>query len=81
MSTTYKAPNRLKDFKCKKGQLSSRPPVPNVAPMDLLFTKKMPEILKMKLPSGTIFNISIFSEGNTKEYLTHIVAVLRVIKL
>ena len=36
--------------------------------------------LKMKLPDGIIFNMSILSRGNTKEYLLHIVAVLCIIK-
>ncbi len=34
----------------------------------------------MNLPDGTIFNMPIFSWGNTKKYLTHIVAVLHVIR-
>ncbi len=33
----------------------------------------------MKLPSGTVFNMSIFSQGNTKEYFGHVIAVLRLI--
>jgi hypothetical protein len=37
------------------------------------------ESLKIKLPDVAVFNMSIFSQGNTKEYLAHIVAVLRLI--
>jgi hypothetical protein len=33
----------------------------------------------IKLPDGTAFNMSIFSQGNTKEYLAHVVAVLCLI--
>jgi hypothetical protein len=66
-------------LECKKCQLSSWPPIPYVPPADLVATKEMPESLKIKLPAGTIFNLSIFSRGNTKEYLGHIVAVLCLI--
>jgi hypothetical protein len=34
----------------------------------------------MKFPDGIVFNMSIFSQGNTKEKLTHIIAVLHIIK-
>jgi hypothetical protein len=47
--------------------------------MDLVTNKKSPESLKIKLPNGTIFNMSIFSQGNTKEYLAHVVVVLHLI--
>jgi hypothetical protein len=47
--------------------------------MDLVTTKEAPVSLKIKLPNETIFNMSIFSQGNTKEYLAHIVAVLGLI--
>ncbi len=80
MSTTLKAPGRLKDSECEKGQLSSRPPVPYVPSKDLVTTKEEPQSLKIKIPDGTIFNMSIYSHGSTKEYLAHIVAVLHIIK-
>ncbi len=35
--------------------------------------------LKVKLEDGTIFNMTLFSQGNTKEYLAHIIAVLHLI--
>ncbi len=79
MSTTLKTSKRLKDSKCKKGQLSSWPPVPYVPPMNLVTTKEVHETLKIKLPDGTVFNMSIFSQGNTKQYLAHVVAVLHLI--
>jgi hypothetical protein len=79
MSTTLKIPEGLKDSNDKKRQLSSRPPIPYVPPTDIVTTKKAPESLKIKLPDGTVFNMSIFSQGNTKEYLAHVVAVLCLI--
>ncbi len=36
-------------------------------PMDLVTTREAPESLKIKLPNETIFNMSIFSQGNTEE--------------
>jgi hypothetical protein len=47
--------------------------------MDLVTTKEATESLKIKLPDGTVFNMSIFSRGNTKEYLAHIIVVLHLI--
>jgi hypothetical protein len=84
MSTTLKAPNGLKDLECEKGQLSSRPPVRYVPLTDLVTTKEELQSLKIKLPNGlpngSVFNMSIYSHGNTEEYLAHIVAVLCIIK-
>jgi hypothetical protein len=80
MSTTLKTPEGLKDSECKKGQLSSRPPVPCIQPMDLITTKETPDTLKVKLLDGTVFNTSIFSRGNNEEYLAHIIVILRIVK-
>jgi hypothetical protein len=76
MRTTLKSPDGLTDSECEKGQMSNRPPVPYVPPTDLITTKEEPQSLKIKLPDGSIFNMSIYSCGNTKEYLARIVAVL-----
>jgi hypothetical protein len=79
MTTILKSPQGLKNLEWEKGQLSSRPPILYVPLMDLVTTKESSENLKIKLPNGTIFNMSIFSQGNTKEYLAHVVAVLHLI--
>jgi hypothetical protein len=71
MSTILKSPKRLKDLECKNGQLTSRPPIPYLPLTDLITTKKVPVSLKIKL--------SIFSYGNTMEYLAHIITVLCLI--
>ncbi len=36
MSTSLKSPDGLKDTECKKGQLSHRPPIPNVPVVDVV---------------------------------------------
>jgi hypothetical protein len=79
MSTVLKSPKGLKDLECKKGQLRSQPPILYVTLTDLVMTKEAPESLKIKLPNGIIFNMSIFSQGNTEEYLAHVVTVLCLI--
>jgi hypothetical protein len=80
MSTTLKTPDRLKDFECKKSQLSIRPPIPYVPVVDMVTPKEDPQVFKVKLPDYSHLNMKIYSHGNNKEYLTHIVAVLRIIK-
>jgi hypothetical protein len=80
MSTSLKSPNGLKNSECGKGQLSNRLPIPYVAEMDIVVPKEEPPILKVKLPDDSHINMHIYSCGNTKEYLMHIVAVLCIIK-
>jgi hypothetical protein len=63
MSTVLKSPEGLKDLEREKGQLSSRTPILYVPLMDLVTTKESAESLKIKLLDGTVFNMSIFSQG------------------
>jgi hypothetical protein len=63
----------------QNGQLSSQPPIPYVPQTDLATTKESPESFKIEHPDGTVFNMSIFSQGNIKEYLAHVIAVLCLI--
>ncbi len=79
MSTTLKSPNWLKNAECEKGQLSNRPPILDVPEVDIVTPKEEPQSLKVKLPDNSHLNMPIYSCGNTKEYLTHIVAVLQII--
>jgi hypothetical protein len=70
----------MKNSECKKGQLSNWPPIPYVAETDIVTPKEEPQVLKVKLPDDSYINTHIYAHGNTKEYLTHIVVVLRIIK-
>jgi hypothetical protein len=79
MSTTLKSPNWLRNAECKKGQLSNRLPIPYVPEVDIVMTKEEPQSLKVKLPDKSHLNMPIYSCGNTKEYVTHTVAVLQII--
>jgi hypothetical protein len=79
MSTSLKSPDGLKDAECEKGQLSHWPPIPYVPVIDIVMPKEEPQIFKIKLPEASHLGMPIYSHGNNEEYLTHIVAVLRVI--
>jgi hypothetical protein len=80
MSTNLKSTDMLKDAECKKGQLSQRPPIPYVPVVDAVTPKEDPAVLKVKLPDDSHISIPIFSCGNNKEYIAHIVAVLRIVE-
>jgi hypothetical protein len=80
MSTNLKSTDMLKDAKCEKGQLSQRPPIPYVPVVDVVTPKEDPAVLKVKLPNNSHISVPIFSRGNNKEYIAHIVAVLHIIE-
>jgi hypothetical protein len=63
-----------------RGQLSHRPPIPHVPVVDIITPKEEPQLYMVKLPDASHLSIPIYSQGNNKEYLAHIVAVLRIIK-
>jgi hypothetical protein len=80
MSTNLKfLPEGLKITECKKGTLPVRPPIPYVPPTDLL-EKRETELIKVKLPNGTRFQMPTYSSGNNEEYLIHIFAILHLVK-
>jgi hypothetical protein len=51
-----------------------------LAVTDLITTKEGLQVLKVKLPDGSVLNMSIYSRRNTKKYFAHILAVLHIIK-
>jgi hypothetical protein len=48
--------------------------------VDVVTPKEEPQIFKIKLPDASHLSMPIYSRGNNKEYLMHIVAVLQVIE-
>ncbi len=80
MSTSLKSLDGLKDVECEKGQLSHWPPILNVPVVDIVTPKEEPQVFKIKLPDTSHLSIPIYSRGNNKEYLAHILAVLQVIE-
>jgi hypothetical protein len=80
MSTNLKSTNMLKDAECEKGQLAQRLPILYVPVVDVVTPKEDPAVLKVKLPNDSHISVPVFSCGNNKEYIAHIVAVLRIVK-
>jgi hypothetical protein len=80
MSAALKSPNKLKNAECKKGQLSNWPPIPYVPETNIIMPKEDLQVYMVKLSDNSHINMHIYSPGNNEEYLTHIVAVLHVIK-
>jgi hypothetical protein len=80
MSTNLKSTDMLKDAECEKGQLSQWLPIPYVPVVDVVTPKEDPTVLKVKLPDDSHISVPIFSHGNNEEYITHIVAVLRIVE-
>jgi hypothetical protein len=80
MNSNLKSPLEcLKNAKCKKGKLSAQPPILYVPPSDL-HKKQDTEQIKVKILDGTNFQMAAFGYGNNKEYLTHVIVVLRIIE-
>jgi hypothetical protein len=79
MSTSLKSLDGLKDAECKKRQLSHRPPILYITVVDIVMPKEEPQHFKVKLLDASHLSMPIYSRGNNKEYLVHIVAVLCII--
>ncbi len=80
MSTSLKSPDGLKNTEYEKGQLPHRPPISYVPVVDIVTPKEESQLFKVKLPDASHLSIPIYSWGNNKEYLAHIVAVLCIIE-
>jgi hypothetical protein len=80
MSTSIKSPDALKDAEREKGQLSHQSPIPYVPVVDIVTPKEESQIFKVNIPYASHLSMSINSSGNNKEYLAHIVVVLRIIE-
>ncbi len=48
--------------------------------VDIITPKEEPQVFKIMLHDASHLSMPIYSRGNNEEYLTHIVAVLQVIK-
>jgi hypothetical protein len=80
MSSNLKSPlEGLKNAECKKGTPPVRLPILYVPPTELL-KKQETEQIKVELPNGTKFQMPTFGSGNNKEYLVHVIAVLRLVE-
>jgi hypothetical protein len=80
MSASPKPPqDGLKNMECKKGTPPVKPPIPYVPPTDL-HEKQETEQIKVELPDRTKFQIPSYGSGNNKEYLDHVIAILRLVE-
>jgi hypothetical protein len=79
LSNSLKFLDGLKDAEREKGQQPHWPPILYVPVIDIITPKEEPQIFKIKLPDASHLSMPIYSRGNNKKYLAHIVAVLRVI--
>ncbi len=48
--------------------------------VDIVTPKEEPQVFKIKLPDVSHLSMPIYSCGNNKEYLVHIVAVLQLVE-
>jgi hypothetical protein len=80
MSSNFKSPPEgLMNAKCKKGTPPVRPPILYVPPTDL-HEKRETEQIKVKLPNRTKFQMPTYSSGNNKDYLVHVITILRLVE-
>jgi hypothetical protein len=77
--TLKSLPKGLKDLECKKGTLTVQPPLSYVPPINL-HEKRDTAQIKVKLPNGTNFQMSPFGQGNTEDYLVHVIAIKRLLE-
>ncbi len=66
-------------MECKKGKSIAQPPILYVPPPGLHERQETKQI-KVKMPDGTNFQMTASAYGNNKDYLVHIIAVLRIIE-
>ena len=69
----------LKNLECERGVITTRPPIPYVAEVDPYEKAKKTEI-KTKLANGTDYRMVPFCLGTNKDYLCHIIALIRLVE-
>jgi hypothetical protein len=80
MSSNLKSPPKgLMNSECKKGKLVAQPPILYVPPTNL-HKRQETELIKVKMPDGTNFQMAAFAYGNNEEYIVDLIAVLCIIE-
>ena len=81
MSTgSAKSPAKgLKNSECERGVVTARPPIPYVAEVDPYKKPEKTEI-KTKLADGTDYWMAPFRLGTNKDYICHIIAMIRLVE-
>ncbi len=80
MSGSAKSPAEgLKDLECKRGVITTRPPIPYVAAVDPYEKAEKTEI-KTRLPDGTNYQMVPFRLGTNEKYVNHLIAMIRLVE-
>ncbi len=80
MSGSAKSPAEgLKDLECERGVITTRPPIPYVAAVDL-YKKAEKTKIKTRLPDGTNYKMVPFRSGTNEEYVNHHIAMIRLVE-
>ena len=69
----------LKDLECEWGAIANRPPIPYLAPVDPYKKQKKTKI-KVNFPDGTNYQMVPFRAKSNKDYVNHIIAMIRLIQ-
>ena len=69
----------LKDSECEWGVITTRPPIPYVAAVDPYKKAEKTEI-KTRLPDGTNYQMVPFCSETNKEYMNHIITMIRLVE-
>ena len=80
MSGSAKSPAEgLKDSECKQGVITTQPPIPYLAAVDP-FEKQEKTTIKTRLPDSTNYQMVPFRLGTNKEYVNHLIAMIRLME-
>ncbi len=80
MSGNAKSPAEgLKDSECERGAITTPPPIPYVAHVDP-YEKQEKTKIKTKLPDGTNYQMVPFRARSNKDYVNHIIPMMRLIE-
>jgi hypothetical protein len=69
----------LKNSECKRGVITTRPPIPDVAEVDPYKKAEKTEI-KTRLADGTDYRMVPFRSGTNKDYVSHLIAMIRLME-
>ncbi len=64
----------LSDAKCKKGQVTQRPPIPYAVSKNGLLVSTLQEIIKIKMPEGESKQTLLGNGADREEYVKHLMS-------
>ncbi len=69
----------LNDLEYERGAITTWPPNPYVAPVDL-YKKPEKTKIKTKLPDGMNYQMVPFRSGTNEDYVNHIIVMIRLVE-